>query len=116
MKNSNCQSTNETKVKEGDLLSLECTKCRKRLVYDGPEPYDENGALAHYFLCVDYNCNGKHVILDYSQLSDDDLGRMYSNLDDLANFSGHYEECDEKLRAMWAELEKRLNKNNKVEV
>ena len=84
-----------------------CNLCGKGMVLDTIEPYGNVGEEIFYFYCENDNCNGKHEIIDYSKVTDEDLNKMYYSLDNLGWFSGDYESIDEDIKLLEKEIARR---------
>lgn len=98
-------------MKNSKCAEMICKVCGKEMVLDMQEPYNKIGAEIFYFNCEDGNCNGKHEIIDYSKVDDNDLNKLYVCLDNLGWFSGDYESIDKDIKAIEFEIEKRKSIN-----
>lgn len=94
-------------MKNSKCAEMICKVCGKDMVLDQQEPYNNLGAEIFYFHCEDNNCNGKHEVIDYSKVTDDDLCKIYHLLDNLGWFSRDYESISRDYTSIIEELEKR---------
>lgn len=94
-------------MKNSKCNELICKKCGKGLVLDQQEPYNNVGAQIFYFNCEDNSCSGKHEIIDYSKVTNEDLSKIYDAVDTLGWFSGDYESISKDYEGIIEELEKR---------